>query len=622
MATADNQQKTKELSGEQVETALARVVESPGFADAGRLGAFLSFLVTRSLAGDTASLKESVLGVSVFRRATDYDPRIDPIVRVEARRLRTRLAEYYEGAGKDDPVLIELPKGTYVPAYRRREPTAAPVERRRPEPWLWAAAGAVAILAVVFLVWRGATRSPAPAPVPSVAVMPFLNLSPDPGNEYFSDGLTEELIDELAKVQGLKVVARSSVFQFKGKPHDVRDLARRFDVGAVVEGSVCKSGDRVRISAQLINGVDGYQVWSQTWERQMRDIFAVQEEIGRAIVGALRVQLRVDRAVSANRRYTEQVEAYNLLLQARYRMNHDSPALYSTAVDLCERALRIDPRYAPAYALMAQAYATMAYYHVLAPAEGWTKARETAEKAIQIDDQLPEAHAALAFALGLHFWDWPNCEKEIRRALELNPASPDAHGVYAIAFLIPHGRLEEASAELKRALELEPNDFFVNFVAAYALVASRRYDEAIAQYRKASEIKPEFHDLWWDIGMASALGGRKDEARQAFLRASQIRGRMNWKPDPVEWALLGDLRQAKAQAVGLEGWAARTNPRPMEIVYTYAALGDRDRAFAWLEKSFAVRDEWLVWLKVDPRIDPLRSDPRLKPLLKRIGVEQ
>jgi TolB-like protein len=298
-----------------VSSELEKILASEQFLSAGRLGPFLRYVVDRTIAGEGGTLKEPVVGVAVFGRAPDYDPRTDPIVRVEARRLRARLDEYYKSSGKDDPVVIELPKGTYAPVFRTgRQP---PIPNGRGSLWLAVLIGGVVLAAILWTLTR-----PSAVPDKSVAVLPFVNLSADASNEYFSDGLTDELIAGLARVPGLRVVARSIVFQHKGKSYDARALGRQLNAATVVEGSVRRSGERIRITAQVVNAADGYEMWSRTYERELNDVFAIQEEIATSIVNALRVELGRDRKVLEARRTTP--EAYNEYLQARYEINRFS----------------------------------------------------------------------------------------------------------------------------------------------------------------------------------------------------------------------------------------------------------------------------------------------------------
>jgi serine/threonine-protein kinase len=607
----------------EIRAQLEKILVSQGFAEAGRLGPFLRYVVGRTLAGDTASLKESVLGVEVFQRPADYDPRIDPIVRVEARRLRSRLSDYYEGAGAAEPVRIDLPKGTYVPVFSRRTPageTAAPTAATSRRRWPIVAATLLVVAGLGAALWRfRSSESPPPSQPRSLAVLPFVNLSEEPANEYFSDGLTEELIDALTKVEGLRVAARGSSFQFKGKARDIREIGRQLNAGAVVEGSVRKSGDRLRITAQLVNAADGYHLWSQTYERELKDIFAIQEEIARSIVNALKLQLRVDLNRVLARRYTDNIEAYNLYLQGRHHWNRYSREGSIRAIEYLEKAAAVDRGYAPAYALQGSVYALIGYYQALPPQEAWPKAKNLALQALEIDDTLAEAHASLGFVLGLHEWNWAASEGEFRRALELNPTSAQVRGTYAICCLMPQGRLKESSEQFKKALELDPLVVFANYTAAFSLLASGEYDRAIEQYRRTLELTSDHPDMWWDLGMAYGYRGLGAQALAAFEQSGKLReppGRLG----PIEYALAGEMAKARAMIDEVDRKARAGRWRAIDMARTHAVLGNRDKAFEWLEEAFQVRDPQLVWLKVDPRFGNLRGDPRHLAMLRRLGL--
>ena len=373
--------------------------------------------------------------------------------------------------------------------------------------------------------------------------------------------------------------------------------------------------------SSVTGAADGYHLWSETYDRELKDVFAIQEEIARSIVGALRVKLRMPGGVQLSRRYTESIEAYNSYLQARFQWNRFSPESLRLAVDYARQALKADPKYAPALALLATTRAMMGYYNVEPPAKAWPEAREAAQQAVAIDDSLAEAHSSLGFVLALHYWDWPASEKEFRRALELNPASAEAHGSYATAWLVPHGRLEEANAEFRKALELDPLLPWINFTAAFSLLAGKQYNQAIEQYGKTLELKSDFSDIWWDRGMALALAGRKKEAIEHFLRAERLKGGSTPELGLMPSALIGDQARVRELLPRIAEWSKRPGIRPMEIAYCYSVAGDKDRAFAWIEKAIQAHDAFVPWLKVDPRIDPLRGDPRLKAYLRRIGVE-
>jgi serine/threonine-protein kinase len=593
---------------------LDRVLQSPGFADAGRLGPFLRFLVERTQAGEAAQLKESVVGVEVFGRPPGYDPRTDPIVRVEARRLRQRLAAYYAGPGASDPVRIELPKGTYVPTF-----IGSAAQRRRS--WGTAIAIGLPVLAAVaalFLVPRF-WRPPLPQAEPTVAVLPFANVGNDPQNDYFSDGLTEELIDTLAQLDGVQVVGRGASFQFKGKQVDSREAGRRLSASNIVEGSVRRAGDRLRVTAQLVDAGTGYSLWSGAFDRDARDIFAIQSEIATAIANALKLKLSVLRGPALSRRYTENLEAYNLYLQAKYQWNRYTKDGLERALEYCDRALAADPRYAPAHALKATVYGLLGYYE-MGPPDAWKLSKAAAERAISIDSSLAEAHAARGWVLGLAEWRWQDCENAFKRALALNALSGEVHGAYALGCLMPQGRFEEANRGFRRALELDPLATFINYGYGFSLLASGQVDAAVKQYAKTLELAQTTSDMWWDYAMALAMAGRKDEARKAWEKAAEVAGR----PAIIGVAgvaMLGEVEKARQI---MRSWETETAgervEEPMDRARDHALIGETNKAVAWVERAFSERDPQVVWLKVDPRLRNIQSDPRIIDIKRRIGL--
>lgn len=590
---------------------LELVIASPGFAGAGRLAPFLRFVVERVLAQEP--VKEAVIGVQVFNRPADYDPRVDPIVRVEARRLRTRLAEYYAGPGAADPLVIQLPKGGYVPVFLPSE-TSAPAARRRLPLDRRALSFALGIAALATLLLFARARKPAAGPV--VAVLPFVNMSDDRANDDFSDGLTEELIDRLAKMGGLRVVSRTSTFQFKGRAQDLREIGRKLNATAVLEGSVRRSGDRLRISAQLIDVADGLHVWSETYERRLSEVFAIQDDLARSIAGALRVELKVGFA-GLTPPPTSNVAAYELYLKGKVHLNRDALAGLQLAADAFERAIAADPGFAAAHAQLALDYGLLGYYQLRPAGEAWPRAREEAARAIALDPKLAAGHAALGFALGMYDWKWAEAERALRRAVALDRDSAEAHVALAVAALVPTGRLAEASGEFARSLESDPQSYLANVGAAFALLAQGREADAIARYQRAIEINPSHADTQWDLGMAYALAGRKQEAARQFRLGGQIRSGGAWKPGPIEYALLGDVPGAHA---AIAGWRDFANQRPIFIAYCYGVLGDAGEAAAWLEKAYSARDPQLVWIKIDRRFEKVRRDPRISVLIARMGL--
>src|ERR1700693_4871519 len=447
-----------EISAESTRAALEKILASPGFANADRISRFLRYTVEETLNGQTDKLKESLLGIDVFGRKPSYDPRVDAVVRTKAVKLRARLREYYESEGREDQIVIDLPKGGYIPAFRRREKpaieAAAPLiaEPHRPHECKPALATVlvVAFLATsVYLISKARTRSAgASSPqLASIAVLPFADLSPDRDQEDFCDGMTEEIIDALAKVNGFRVVARTSSFAFKGKQQDIREIGKKLNVATVLEGSVRKDGNRLRVTAQLNSVADGYHLWSETYERELKDVFTVQDEISRAIVGTLQLKLansgRQPRPPSAN------VEAYDLYLQGRYHWSRWRSEGAERAIEYFQQAIQKDPNYAAAYSGLADSYAWLGFFGALPPNEAMPKARQAALKALALDDTLAVAHTSLGYVKSLHEFDWPGAEREFKRALQLHSGDSEAHFGYGITYLAPVGRLDEAVRDMQ-----------------------------------------------------------------------------------------------------------------------------------------------------------------------------
>lgn len=447
------------FSAEEIRQQLEKIVASEIFAHSGRMSRFLRFVVEAALQGRAGEIKEYSIGVEVFDRPPSYDPRSEPVVRVEARRLRSKLEAYYQGEGRNDPILIELPKGSYVPLFHQRE-TAPPRFTHRKAAAI--AVAAVVLAGVVYWSARRAQRKGArTAAISSVAVLPFTDMSPQKDQEYFCDGLTEELIQELARVDGLRVAARTSAFQFKGKGVDIRRAGEQLKADAVVEGSVRKEGNKVRITAQLVSVADGYHLWSATYDREFADLFGIQEEISRSIATALRRELA---GRSLTTRYSRDPQAYDLYLYGRFYWRKTSPEAVAKARRYFEQAIEKDPRFALAYAGLADSYASSVLLEEREPAgrmENLAKAKMAARKALEIDPALPEAHVPLAVA-SCRLWEWREAEREFRRAIELDPNYATAHNLYANTYLAPRGELADAFRELKQALELEPLDLATN----------------------------------------------------------------------------------------------------------------------------------------------------------------
>jgi len=472
-----------------------------------------------------------------------------------------------------------------------------------------------------------ARAAPAAGPLEkSIAVVPLANMSADPENEYFSDGMTEEIINALAKVTGLQVASRTSSFSLKGKDLDVREIGERLGVATVLEGSVRKAGKRIRITAQLINVANGYHLWSETYDRQLEDVFAIQDDISRAIVEALKVRLVGDGSTPLVVPTTANIDAYTLYLKGRFFFNTLGGGEQFTepdirrSLDLYEEALKHDPAFARAYAGIANSWSFLADDWV-PPTEAYPRAKAAAIRALELDPALPEAHSALGRILGWFDWDFAAGQQELRRVLVTNPNDADAH--FGLGTLLPTtAQYEEAVTEMRRALELDPLAASVSRWLARLLLYARRFDESIEQSAKTLEIDDTFSRAYLDMGHAYLAQGRRQQALDAYRRGQALEGSVvSYNAyDARALAAMGKEDDARKVLAEMEERARRRYIRGEVVAIGYAALGDSDRAFAWLEKAVEARSAGLIYLHVDPAYDPIRGDPRFAAYLEKMGL--
>jgi adenylate cyclase len=491
-----------------------------------------------------------------------------------------------------------------------------------------AATAVVLLLAIaaMFVLWQRnqkssrarSTSSPATLEK-SIAVLPFVDLSQAKDQEYFCDGISEEILDALAKVEGLRVVARTSSFAFKGKNADVGEIAQKLNVANVLEGSLRREGNRIRIAVQLINARDGFHLWSETFEHELQGVFAVQDEITRAVVDALKIKLAV--ALPAHKKTN--TEAYDLYLKGRYFVNRQNEADAKRAIDYFERALAKDQNDAAAYAGLADSYISFVFpLGVVAPREAMPKAKEAAQHALAIDNALGEAHASLAYIAFFYDWDRAAAEKGFKRALELNPNNADTHHWYS-HFLMSQGRIEESLIQSKRALELSPFDILLNIHLSWHYLYARQYDQAIDQIEKTVEMDKNFAQTYPWLGLILEQKGRYPEAIAAFQKAMKLfpGGSSIAEAELAHaYAVSGNREEARKIISGLEKLAKTKYVSSFQIAAIYAGLGEKDQAFAYLEKAYEERADGLVNLKAEQRFDSLRSDPRFQDLARRIGL--
>ncbi|CAN5655780.1 hypothetical protein BH18ACI1_BH18ACI1_03890 [soil metagenome] len=455
---------------------------------------------------------------------------------------------------------------------------------------------------------------------PSIAVLPFANISADVENEYFCDGLAEELLNALAKIDDLKVAARTSTFSFKDKNLNIGEIGRILHVNSVLEGSVRKSENRLRIIVQLVNTQDGYQLWSERYDREMKDIFNVQDEITLAVVGALKVKLLSETKSAVLKRSTENTEAYELYLKGCFYRGKGGTESRKKAVEYFQQAIAADPNYAPAYAELSFSYKVLVGSGTLDPQEFSPKVEVMALKALELDDKLAEAHFALA-SFKQDGWQWQAAERSFKRAVELNPNLARAHVGYA-GHLSRVRRHDEAVAEVKRARELDPLSPIVNANVGFILYFARRYDEAIEILKTTLELDRNFAFAHLYLGYNFAAKQLFNEAISAYQAAIRLGQNTPSNQIYLGAAYAGKGNRKRAQAILKQLLNSENYVSPGELAVLYAALGEGEQAYASLENAYTAHDLQLQYLSVDPAFDSLRDDSRFQDLLRRIGFPQ
>jgi serine/threonine-protein kinase len=478
-----------------------------------------------------------------------------------------------------------------------------------------------AVAVVVIYLNRGGTTPPAPTS-PSAAVLPFTDLSQEKDQEYFSDGLTDELITALSRINGLKVAARTSSFQFKDANADVREVGRKLGVATVVEGSVRKSGNRLRVSAQLVSAKDGYEIWSENYDRELADVFAVQEEIARSIVSALQLRLGQHSDSALAERPTRDLDAYDLYLKGRFAWNQRTGASLLLAAQYFKQAVQRDSGFARAYAGLADATLLLPQYSAVSPSVAWPEAKAAAAKALALDSTLAEAHTSLAYGTMLHEWDWTSAEAEFKRAIASDPNYPTAHHWYS-DYLAGRGRIEEALKEMRRGLELDPLSRIIGTELAWIYCIKDRPDEAMAQIDKVLRLDPNFGHAYWVQSLAYLQLREYPKALKAIEHSEELSGFYSQNETNKIWAYagMGDTAAARRILAGLEERSKKEYVPGMIFAVAYTGLGDKARAIEWLNKGIDQRDAMMPENFYDPLIDPLRTDPSYAEVERRMGLK-
>jgi len=489
--------------------------------------------------------------------------------------------------------------------------------------WIYVAIIAGALSVGLFFLGRYTATNVANLPAKSIAVLPFENLSRDPDNAYFTEGIQDEILARLAKIADLKVISRTSTQRYKSSPDDLPQIAKRLGVSNILEGSVQKTADRVRVTVQLIHAPTDAHLWGETYDRTLTDVFAAESDIAKAIAATLQAKLSGSEQHALTARPTENTEAHQLYLRGRYFWNKRTGADLKKSIDYFNQAIGKDPNYALAYAGLADAYVLLPAYAEASPKDSLPQAKAAAAKALELDSTLGEAHATLANALVAYDLNLAEANREFRGAIELNPNYATAHQWYAESGLVPLGQFEEAIAEARRALELDPLSLVINADLGTTLTSARRYDQAIEQLRKTVEMDPGFYYAHWTLGNALELKGRNEEAIAEYKKAIAL------NDDPLPPALLGHLyakigRKDEALAILKQLRELRESSRqryvsPYNLALIHIGLGEKDEAIQLLEETYEERDGYnIAFLKVEPMLDPLRGDPRFEALVQKV----
>ena len=459
--------------------------------------------------------------------------------------------------------------------------------------------------------------------IESIAVLPFVNQNHDADSEYLSDGVTESIINSLTQLPNLKVIARSSVFHYKGKEFDPLTAGNELGVRAVLTGRITQRGDNLIISTELTDVRDNKQLWGEQYERKSSDLMSLQRDIAGQIANNLRLKISGEEHNRMMKHYTDNAEAYQLYLKGRFYWNQRTGEALKKSIEYFQQAIAKDPSYALAYSGMADSYLLLAPYSASSPQESYPQAKAAAKRALEIDDTLGEAHISLAHALFFVDWNFPEAEREYQRAIELTPNYPTAHHWYGNTYLSRTGRHDEALAEMKRAAELDPLSLIIRSDLAESYLFARRYDQGIEQLLKTIEMDQTFQYAHWQLGMVYEMKGSFPEAIAEYLKARQL------YDDPYVLGLLGHAYamsgkrdEALKTLNQLKDVASRRYVPLYTFAMIYAGLGEKDEAFQWLEKSYQAHEPKITRIKVEPLLDGLRSDRRFADLVRRIGLPQ
>ena len=624
------------LTEEQVELVrheLEAILSSTAFAGSKRGQEFLRLVVDHALAGRIDFLRERMIGVEMFGRKVDYDTSNDAVVRVRALEVRRRLSAYYSGLHTRPRVRLDLPAGSYVPKFHWEPPetvvrvpeepsapisnrdgtAAAPAQAEKnglPDWRVLTVLGVTALTLIAIATYVTVLRRSAPGNIRSIAVLPLRNLSGDPQQEYLADAMTEELTTSLGHISALRVISSTSTSPYKSTKKGLREIARELGVDAIVEGSVFREGNQARITAQLIDARTDRHIWASSYDRHLSSVLALLGEVAQEIADAVRIALTPEERIRLARGRPVDLQAQDLYLLGQHLMDSGKP---QDALPYFQKAVAQDPGFARAHAGLADTYGLLGRSGLMAYSEAFRNQQAEAQRAIALDEGLDEAHVQLGIAAENLNWDWGAEETELKRALELNPSSASAHWAYCL-LLEKLGRINEALGQIKIALGLEPVSTRPYLNAADAFYYAGEYDRALAQIKQIPETIRQRNFL---EGLIYREKGEYDRAINAFLKLGDAHalGHMG-----NAYARAGRFAEARATIRRLQDDRQKDGIGTYEIALVYAGLGDKEQAFAWMERAYAERNKGLTYLKIDPCLAPLRSDPRFGNLLRRVGL--
>jgi TolB-like protein/Flp pilus assembly protein TadD len=658
MAASNATLQASALSPEQIALVrlhLRELKASREFANSERSKHFLELIVERTLDGKADSLHERTIGAEMFGRPIDYDTGSDAVVRVKANEVRKKLAQHYFAADRKFAVRIQLRSGSYVPRFifEPPEPTPQPqahlaplssagqsiappeapqaekpvspapappplpAQKFRFTPRLRAGAAiGLAVIAVIgyfgFRDWY--VNSHVHSGIRSIAILPLKNLSGDPGQEYFADGMTEELINDLGLVSTLRVISLTSSMSYKGTTKKLPEIAHELAVDGVVEGGVLRDGNQVRVSTQLIDARTDRPIWAHSYVRDLTSVHAWQGEVAQAIADEISIDVTPEQQARLARSRPIDPQAQDLYLHGMLQLDADD---VKSAVVYFSKSLDKNPNYAQAHAALAYCFGRLGEQGQLSYQLAFRKQKAEASRAIELDDSLPEAHAELANAAMTLDWDWSTAAAEFRRALELNPNSAAIHQKYAF-YLVRTGQLAKALEEVKRGVDLDPVSGRSLHYEGFLYYFSRQYDQVLPLIRtvRALDITPA--DWSFLLGDVYAQRRAYSESIAEFLKSGD--GPHSLGHLGNAYARAGRVAAARKTIAKLEGHVQENGVGRYEIALVYTGLGENEEAFKWLEEAYKARDVGFVYLKIDPCLDPLRSDPRFEDLLQRVGL--